>query len=248
MNIKPLGSAVFILFLITGSIAQTQKTPRLIIFPRDSIVARSAGYLRGQQDSASFVMHISAGQHVRIEIHGAGSTRGALIYPSGKQDGQPGGVVFDDTVDETGDYKLVVNQSLMAEPWRGRFQVMIEILPAGQAIPEAHTYAQYVGKYPSELFQSVPAVKSRARQLFGASFKSFTDRMQVETSITRNIDAIVLRGCKPHLCTIDEAILMVDLNDGKVYGALKFNGKFRVFKGDRAEMPAVLKREMARKP
>ena len=41
---------------------------------------------------------------------------------------------------------------------------------------------------------------------------------------------------------------MIDLNDGKVAAALKFNGRFRIFKGDRTETPPVLEREMAKKP
>lgn len=249
MNMTRLGSLVFILCTSFGSaIAQTEKAPRRIRFPRNAIVARSEGYLRHQLDTVPFVVRISAGQHVRIEINGPGSTRGALVYPSGKQDGQPGGVVFDQMVDETGDYKLIVGEHLMGGSWRGRFKVMIEILPAGESVPDPPTYTQYVGKYPSELFKLVPAVKSRARHVLGASFKAFLDRMQVETPITQNGDAIVARGCKAHLCTIDEAILMVDLNHGKVSVALKFNGKFRIFKGDLAETPDVLTREMAKEP
>src|SRR5215813_1053715 len=133
MNSKRLFS---LCVLITGTFisasAQTEKAPQRITFARGATVARATGYLRGMRDSAWFVLRASAGQHMRVEIDGVGATRGVVIYPSGKQDGQPGGVIFDGTVDETGDYKIVVSESLMANSWRGKFTVKIEILPRGQ--------------------------------------------------------------------------------------------------------------------
>jgi hypothetical protein len=59
----------------------------------------------------------------------------------------------------------------------------------------------------------------------GKSYKAFTDRMQVETPIERDGDALVMRGCMAHQCTIEEEILMIDLADGTPYVALKFNRK-----------------------
>lgn len=224
--------------------AQTGKAPRRIIFARGATVARAAGYLRGIHDKAWFVLRASAGQHMRVEIDAPGSTRGSVIFPSGKQDGQPGGVIFDDTIDETGDYRIVVSESLMGEAWRGRFTVKVEILPRGEASPDPATYEQYVGKYPSELFRSVPALKTRLRELLKTNYQSFLDRMQVETPIEKDGDAIVMRGCMAHLCTIDEAILVIDLNEGKPYVALRFDGKFRTFPADRSQIPEALKRAM----
>ncbi len=66
---------------------------------------------------------------MRVDIRGRGPTRGVVIFPSGKQDGGPGGVIYDDTIDEEGDYKIRVTESMMAEAWKGKFTVTIRILP-----------------------------------------------------------------------------------------------------------------------
>ena len=248
MRTKRLLALTFIICAgYIGSTAQTEQAPRRIAFARGATVARARGYLRGVHDSAWFVLRAAAGQHMRVEIDAPGSTRGSVIYPSGKQDGQPGGLIFDETIDETGDYKIVVGESNMGEPWRGNFTVKVEILPRGQASPAPAAYEQYVGKYPSELFRRVPAVKTRLRELLGANFKSFMDRMQVETPIEKDGDTLIMRGCMAHQCTIEEAILAIDLNDGGLYVALKMNSRFsRTFPANRAQLPDALKRAMTK--
>ncbi len=226
--------------------AQTERAPQRIVFARGATVARAGGYLRGIRDSAWFVLRAGAGQHMRININARDATRGTLIYPSGKQDGQPGGVIFDDTIDETGDYKIGVSESPMANSWRGNFTVVVEILPRGQASPDSSDLEKYVGKYPSELFRGVPAIKTRLRRLLGTNYKAFFDRMQVETPIEKAGDTLVMRGCMAHSCTIEEAILAIDLNDGKLYVALKMDSKIsRTFPANRSQLPAALKRAMA---
>lgn len=225
--------------------AQSEKAPQRIVFARGATTARATGYLRGRHDSASFVLRATAGQHMRVEIDARGATRGGVFSPSGQGEVQPGGVIFDDTINETGDYRIVVSESQMAEPWRGNFTVKIEILPRGVSSPEPSNYEKYVGKYPNDLFRAVPSVKTRVRQLLGANYQSFNDRMQVQTPIEKDGDTIVMRGCMAHLCTIDEAILVIDLNDGTPYVALKFDSKFRpVFAADKSRIPQSLRRAM----
>jgi len=91
----------------------------------------------------------------------------------------------------------------------------------------------------------VPSVKTRLRELLGTNYKAFLDRMQVETPIEKDGDTIVMRGCMAHSCTIEEAILVIDLNDGAPYVALKFNSKFRTpFAADRSRIPQSLRRGM----
>ena len=247
MNTKKLfPAAMIICAAILIASAQTENAPRRIVFARGATVASASGYLRGIRDSAWFVLRAGAGQHMRININARDATRGTVIYPSGKQDGQPGGVIFDDTIDETGDYKIGVSESPMANSWRGNFTIVIEILPRGQASPGASDYEKYVGKYPSELFRGVPAIKTRLRQLLGVNYKAFFDRMQVETPIEKDGDVLVMRGCMAHQCTIEEAILAIDLNDGKLYVALKMDSKInRTFPANRSQLPDALKRAMA---
>jgi len=235
---------VLVVAFVTAS-AQSEGAPQRIVFARGATVARATGYLRGIRDSAWFVLRASAGQHMRININTRDATRGTVIYPSGKQDGQPGGLIFDETIDETGDYKIGVGESPMANAWRGNFTVVVEILPRGQSTPGSSNLARYVGKYPNELFRGVPSVQTRLRQLLGANYKAFTDRMQVETPIEKDGDTIVMRGCMAHSCTIEEAILVIDLNDGTPYVALRFNSKFRPpFAADRSRIPESLRRAM----
>jgi hypothetical protein len=247
MRIKKLFSAAFIISTVASiASAQTENSPRRITFARGATVARSTGYLGGIRAESWFVLRLNAGQHIRVEIRGRGATRGVLIWPSAKQDGGPGGVIYDGDVDETGDYKIQVRESSMADAWRGSFAVTIEALPRGQASPDSSDLEKYVGKYPSELFRQVPAVKTRLRQLLGLNYKSFTDRMQVEVPFEKDGDMMITRGCMAHSCTIEEALLAIDLNDGKLYVALRFNGKFsKTFPASRAQLPEALKRAMA---
>jgi len=111
------------------------------------------------------------------------------------------------------------------------------------ASTSATDYAQYVGKYPSEMFKKEPALKAKLRTLLGTSYKAFFDRMQVETPIEKDGDAIVMRGCMAHQCTIEEAILVIQ--DQTPYAALKMNSKIsKTFPADRSKLPAALKRAM----
>jgi|ERR1044072_2665127 hypothetical protein len=123
-----------------NAFGQTQKAPQRIRFARGSTVARAAGYLRGVRDEKWFVLRAQANQQVRVEIKGRGPTRGVLYFPSGKQDGGPGGIIFDGIIDEKGDYRIRVTESSMANSWRGRFTVTVTILPPGQSSPDSADY------------------------------------------------------------------------------------------------------------
>ena len=245
MRVRKVFAASFVVFLsLVVASAQTKSAPKRITFARGATVARSTGYLRGVGDEAWFVLRASAGQHTRVEIKGRGATRGVLIFPSGKQDGGPGGVIYDDTIDETGEYKIRVTESSMADAWRGSFSVTVEILPRRESASSSQNLARYVGKYPSEFFRREPSVKTRLRSLLGASYKTFFDRLQVEMPIERDGDSLVARGCMAHSCGVEEAILVIDLADGTPYAALRISGKFRTFATDRSRIPEALERAM----
>ena len=124
-------ATIFLFSSLAGSTAQA-KAPRRIVFARGATVARATGYLRGVGDEARFVLRAKSGQHMRIEIRGRGPTRGVVVFPSGKQDGGPGGVIYDGVIDESGDYKIRVTESSMAEAWRGRFILIVRVLPVGR--------------------------------------------------------------------------------------------------------------------
>src|SRR5947207_2275068 len=89
--------AAFAIIALTNVAAFAQTR---IYFARGATRATARGYLRGVNDHADFILRLKAGQNVRVEINGRGATRGVLIFPSGKQDGGPGGIVFADKIDE----------------------------------------------------------------------------------------------------------------------------------------------------
>ncbi len=239
------GSLLLVAISSLWAMAQSERRPLRIVFARGATVARARGYMRHIHDELWFVLRASAGQHMRVEVNGQGSTRGVVVFPSGKQDGGPGGLIFNDVIDEDGDYKIRVTESSMGESWRGKIVVIVEILPRGQVSPEPSNYEKFVGKYPSELFRQVPAIRTRLRELLGASYQAFNDRMQVETPIEKDGDTIVMRGCMAHLCTIEEAILAVDLNDGKLYVALRTDGVFsKTVPANRTLLPDALRKAM----
>jgi len=120
------------------------------------------------------------------------------------------------------------------------FCVIAVALPAHTATID---YSKYVGKYPSEMLKKEPALKARLRSLLGTSYKAFFDRMQVETPIEKDGDAIVMRGCMAHQCTVEEAILVIQ--NETPYAALKMTSRIsKTFPADRSKLPAALKRAM----
>ena len=244
-----IGGVLLISSGFVGSV-RAQKTPQRVTFARGATVAHATGYLRGVKDQALFVLRARAGQHMRVEINGRGATRGVVIFPSGKQDGQPGGLIFDDNIDESGDYRIRVAESSMADAWRGSFVLKIEILPAGQSNssdPGTSDLARYAGKYPSALFKGVPGLRTRLLALLGANYKLFFDRLQTQMPIENDGGVLIARGCMAHECTIEESILAIDLNADKLHVAIKseeFRGRFKTWSEGGGTVPAALKRAM----
>jgi hypothetical protein len=254
MNHKPKILNCSLAALMTGAVlvssVSAQKAPQRLTFARGSTRVRVTGYLRGISDQALYVLRASAGQHMRVEINGRGATRGTVIFPSGKQDGQPGGRIFDDNIDEAGDYRIRVTESSMGDAWRGSFVLKVEILPPGQSSSSdsgTSDLARYVGKYPSALFKGVPRLRTRLRALLGANYKMFFDRLQTEMPIENDGGVLIARGCMAHECTIEESILAIDLKADKLHVAIKsadFRGRFRTWSESGGSVPAALTRAM----
>ena len=244
------GSRVRYLFLaavvITCASAVASGQTR-IYFARGATRATVRGYLRGMRDDANYVLRAKAGQHMRVEIRGRGPTRGTVTFPSGEGEGGPGGVVFDGIIPDTGDYRIRVTESSMAEAWRGNFTLIIDILTgdsSGRRSGGDQNLARYVGQYPSDLFRGAPNLKTRLHTLLDANYRSFFDRLQTEMPIENDGGALVVRGCMAHSCGIEEAILVINLDDGTLHCAIRFNSKFRTFSENRASIPAALNRAM----
>ena len=214
-----------------------------VYFARGATRATVRGYLRGAHDEANFVLRAKAGQHMRVEIRARGATRGTVTFPSGQSDGQPGGLIFDGVLPETGDYGISVGESPMADPWRGDITVIIDVVSPGAKSGNSDL-PRYAGKYPSELFRREPGLKTRLRTLLGVHYKTFFDRMQVETPIENDGSVLIMRGCMAHQCTIEEAILAIDLGNDTLHVAIKSNSRYRPTWSERGTIPAALRRAM----
>lgn len=237
--------AIALMVMLSNSVVNAQTR---IYFARGATRASARGYLRGVNDQALFVLRAKAGQHMRVEISGRGATRGVVIFPSGNQDGGPGGVVFDDNLNESGDYRIRVTESSMANAWRGSFTVRIDITGNSQGT-SSRDLSQYNHRYPSDLFRNEPGLKTRLRTLLGANYKSFFDRLQTEMPIENDGGVLIVRGCMAHQCTIEEGVLAIDLANGKLYVAIKSNqyrGKYKTWSEGGGNLPAALRRAMER--
>jgi hypothetical protein len=229
------------------SFALAAQAPTRITFARGATRATARGYLRGIRDEATFVLRAGAGQHMRVNIQGRGATRGIVIFPSGKQDGQPGGVVFDDRIDETGDYKIRVTESSMADAWRGSFTVTIDIVSEGSSAKPSQDLSRFTGRYPSDLFRSVPGLKARLRKLLGANYQSFFNRIQTEMPIENDGGVLIVQGCMAHQCTIEVAILAIDSGNDKLHVAIKssqFRNTYKLWNEDGTSVPDALRKAM----
>ena len=118
---------VVLMLLVSQIIWASTTAERRIRLKKGQTVAYVKGTLRHMHDEASFVLRARAGQHMRITITGEGPTRGVVTFPSGQQDGGPGGIIFDDHLPETGDYRIRVTESSMGEEWEGTFLLKVRI-------------------------------------------------------------------------------------------------------------------------
>ena len=240
-----LGVAAIIVVSSSAANSQTR-----IYFGRGATRATARGYLRGIHDEANFVLRARAGQHMRVDIRGRGPTRGMVSFPSGGGEGSPGGVVFDGTLPDNGDYRIRVTESSMAEAWRGSFTLIIDITAeagAANQTDDNSDLSRYAGKYPSELLARESGLKSRLRELLGANYGYFTSRLQTEMPIVQEGEILIARGCMAHQCTIEEAILAADLTNNKLWVAIKstrYSGGFKIFAQDKNRVPDALRREM----
>ena len=226
------------------------QTPTRIKFARGATRATARGYMRGVRDEVFFVLRAQANQHMRVEVKGQGATRGVVIFPSGKQDGGPGGVVFDDKIDETGDYSIRVTESSMANAWRGNFTVIINIVSENSNAGPANDnerLARYAGRYPSDLFRGVPSLRARLRKLLGTRYQFFFNRIQTEMPIENDGGVLIVQGCMAHQCTIEVAILAIDFANDKLHVAIKsteFRNMYKLWSEAGASVPAALRRAM----
>lgn len=113
--------------------------------------------------------------------------------------------------------------------------------------PAPQNLQSYVGKYPSALFKEVPSVTRRLRTVLGANYSFFMARMQTEMPIENVEGCLVAVGCMAHSCGSEDAVMVINLDNGKMHCAIrsnKFNGGYRVFSEDKQNIPHALYRAM----
>jgi hypothetical protein len=227
-------AAVICIFCIMA-LAETR-----INFAPGATRATVGGNLKGVNDEVVYLVNARTGQHLRVEIKGQGATRGTVTFPSGRSDGGPGGVVFDGAVPETGDCRIRVTESSMAETWAGSFNLIVDLTPrATTAAGSSAKLESYVGKYPSDLFKDIPSLKTRLRTLLGPNYNAFLGRIQTQVPIEDDHGVLVVRGCKAHDCTVEEAILVIKLDDETLHCAIMRNSKWKTYTRSSTVPPAL---------
>ena len=88
-------------------------------------------------------------------------------------------------------------------------------------------------KYPYPMYLlDVPSVKKRVRALLGKNYSSFTEAIDTQEPLEKRGSLIVGSGCAKGLCTVIEAIVIVDVaNNSITIGMFDSSGKqrFRYF-------------------
>jgi hypothetical protein len=101
--------------------------PIRIVFAAGAYSGQAHSQLSGIRSRKWFVVGAHAGQTMIVVVEGRGPTDGIVYFPNGQSDGQPGGRVFDGQVPVSGDYRIRVSESQMAEAWSGRVDVVVLI-------------------------------------------------------------------------------------------------------------------------
>jgi hypothetical protein len=103
-------------------------------------------------------------------------------------------------------------------------------------------FDKYLGKYPSDLFKAEPDVRRRLQALLGDDYAFFMERLETETPFRAFKGILFAKGCKAHECTIEEAILLIDLSDGALHCAIHsdtYRSKIETFSENPAHFPTA---------
>ncbi|HEY0545385.1 MAG TPA: hypothetical protein VGC91_08430 [Pyrinomonadaceae bacterium] len=119
----------------TPAQAKASSKATRIKFMRGAISAQARGQLtKDKNASALFVVNAKAGDRMIVNIIPLTRgllTGGVVISPSGQQDGQHGGLIFNGELTESGDYTIRVDRNLMGtERADGAFILEVVITPA----------------------------------------------------------------------------------------------------------------------
>jgi hypothetical protein len=120
--------------LVAAQAGPTQRATR-IRFMRGAMSAQVRGQLtKDKSMEALYVVSARAGEHMIVNIIPVTRgllTGGVVTSPSGKQEGQHGGMIFNQELTETGDYTIRVARNLMGtERLDGSFILEVVVTPS----------------------------------------------------------------------------------------------------------------------
>ena len=122
--------------------------------------------------------------------------------------------------------------------------LILSLLLAGSwthvALGQGERFVKYVNKYPNDLLKAEPDVKRRLHALLGANYARFIERLQTQGPMDAVGGILVGRGCKAHWCGNEEAVLLINLSDGKLHVAIHSEAtseKVKKFSEDMAHFP-----------
>lgn len=107
-------------------------TPQRITIPPNGYASSMNYQLPASCTEANFLISAKTGQLMVLVLSSPGAARAEIKSPDGKSDGQPvgnGGVIFSKTLTSTGDYKIRISKSPMAEPWAGQIILTAVVQP-----------------------------------------------------------------------------------------------------------------------
>ncbi len=111
--------------------AWCSRITRRIHFRFGSFRGAVRGFLNPTCTNAFFILRARAGQRMRILLTSAGPAAGTVIFPNGSASGQPvgtRGAFFDGILPFTGDYRIQISESQMAQFWFGSFGLNVLIV------------------------------------------------------------------------------------------------------------------------
>jgi len=102
---------------------------RALVFKRGQTRVVVHSRITRDNPRVCFSLRGREGQHMTVRIMPSGTvlTSGHVMSPSGKADGGPGGIVFDNTIHETGGYRICVEPRQQSHP--GSFRLEVSITP-----------------------------------------------------------------------------------------------------------------------
>ena len=117
-----------VFFSLSVRLTGVGESDRAIIFKPGQTKAYSEGKFSNNDREVYFSLHATKGQHLVVRIRPLTpglTTAGVVIYPSGKQDGGPGGTVFDSELDESGQFRIRVTQR--QTDVNGKFRISVHL-------------------------------------------------------------------------------------------------------------------------